>query len=160
MRRYSLGDPRKIEVCAVSTWTRMPLRLCFRRCWTRCVPGCSRVSATRLRSISMDSRRARLSNMRGKTWPRLLNCRESEIVFTSGGTESDNMALFGLVKPGDHVITSSIEHHAVLHAAERLQERGVDVTFLPVSSEGRVDPDDVTARAASEHHAHQRDDGE
>ncbi|MFY9938729.1 MAG: cysteine desulfurase family protein [Silvibacterium sp.] len=74
---------------------------------------------------------------------RLINCRESEIVFTSGGTESDNMALFGLVKPGDHVITSSIEHHAVLHAAERLQERGVVVTFLPVSSEGRVDPDDV-----------------
>jgi len=74
---------------------------------------------------------------------RLLNCRESEIVFTSGGTESDNLALFGLVKPGDHLITSSIEHHAVLHAAERLQERGIDVTFLPVSSEGQVDPDEV-----------------
>src|SRR5271170_7691026 len=74
---------------------------------------------------------------------RLVNCRESEIVFTSGGTESDNLALFGLVKPGDHVISSSIEHHAVLHAAERLQERGIDVTFLPVSGEGRVDPDDV-----------------
>ena len=80
---------------------------------------------------------------------RLLNCRESEIVFTSGGTESDNMAVFGvvqqggLVKPGDHVITSSIEHHAVLHAAERLQERGIDVTFLPVSSEGTIDPEDV-----------------
>ncbi len=73
----------------------------------------------------------------------LLNCRESEIVFTSGGTESDNMALFGMVKPGDHIITSSIEHHAVLHAAERLRERGIDVTFLPVSSEGQVDPDDV-----------------
>jgi cysteine desulfurase len=53
------------------------------------------------------------------------------------------MALFGLAKPGDHVITSSIEHHAVLHAAERLRERGIDLTFLPVSSEGRVDPDDV-----------------
>ena len=74
---------------------------------------------------------------------RLLNCRESEIVFTSGGTESDNLALFGLVKPGDHLITSSIEHHAVLHAAERLQERSIDVTFLPVSSEGQVDPDEV-----------------
>ncbi|MGA7317084.1 MAG: cysteine desulfurase family protein [Silvibacterium sp.] len=74
---------------------------------------------------------------------RLLSCRESEIVFTSGGTESDNLAVFGLVKPGDHVITSSIEHHAVLHAVERLQERGVDVTFLPVSREGRIDPEDV-----------------
>jgi len=74
---------------------------------------------------------------------RLLNCRESEIVFTSGGTESDNMALFGLVKPGDHVITTSIEHHAVLHAAGRLCGRGIEVTFLPVSHEGRVDPDEV-----------------
>jgi cysteine desulfurase len=74
---------------------------------------------------------------------RMLNCRESEIVFTSGGTEGDNMALFGLVKPGEHVITSSIEHHAVLHAAERLEERGVEATFLPVSSNGVVDPEDV-----------------
>jgi cysteine desulfurase len=74
---------------------------------------------------------------------RLLNCRESEIVFTSGGTESDNMALFGLVQPGDHVVTSSIEHHAVLHAAERLRDRGLEVTFLSVSSSGAVDPDEV-----------------
>jgi cysteine desulfurase len=74
---------------------------------------------------------------------RLLNCLESEVVFTSGGTESDNMALFGLVKPGDHVITTSIEHHAVLHAASRLCGRGVEVTFLPVSHEGRLDPDQV-----------------
>ncbi len=73
----------------------------------------------------------------------LLNCRESEIVFTSGGTESDNMALFGLVQPGDHVITSSIEHHAVLHAAERLRDRGVEVTFLPVDGSGVVDPEEV-----------------
>lgn len=74
---------------------------------------------------------------------RLLHCRAAEIVFTSGGTESDNLALFGLVKPGDHVITTSIEHHAVLHAAEKLRERGIEVTFLPVSAEGAVDPEDV-----------------
>ncbi len=74
---------------------------------------------------------------------RLLNCRESEVVFTSGGTESDNMALFGMVKAGDHVITTSIEHHAVLHAAGRLCGRGIEVTFLPVTHEGRVDPDAV-----------------
>jgi cysteine desulfurase len=73
----------------------------------------------------------------------LFHCRASEIVFTSGGTEGDNLALFGLVKPGDHLITSSIEHHAVLHAAERLQERGVAVTFLPVSGNGVVSPEDV-----------------
>jgi cysteine desulfurase len=73
----------------------------------------------------------------------LLNCRAAEIVFTSGGTESDNLALFGLVQPGDHLITSSIEHHAVLHAAEKLRDRGAEVTFLPVTSEGVVDPQTV-----------------
>jgi cysteine desulfurase len=75
----------------------------------------------------------------------LLHCRASEIVFTSGGTESDNMALFGTLHPGDHLITSSIEHHAVLHAAERLGERGVSVTFLPVAETGAVCADDVRA---------------
>lgn len=73
----------------------------------------------------------------------LLHCRAAEIVFTSGGTEGDNLALFGLLKPGEHLITSSIEHHAVLHAAERLRDRGVQVTFLPVSADGVVDPEDV-----------------
>ena len=61
---------------------------------------------------------------------RFLGCRPSEIVFTSGGTESDNLALFGSVKPGDHVITSSVEHHAVLHAGEKLRERGVEIVDL------------------------------
>ena len=74
---------------------------------------------------------------------RMLNCRESEVVFTSGGTESDNLAIFGIVQPGDHVITSSIEHHAVLHAVERLARRGIETTFLPVSPDGRLDPDQV-----------------
>lgn len=73
----------------------------------------------------------------------LINCRAAEIVFTSGGTESDNLALFGLVQPGDHLITSSIEHHAVLHAAEKLRERGAEVTFLPVSGDGVVNPQDL-----------------
>ncbi len=73
----------------------------------------------------------------------LINCRAAEIVFTSGGTESDNLALFGLIQPGDHLITSSIEHHAVLHAAEKLRDRGVEVTFLPVSSEGVVNPQEL-----------------
>ncbi|MGH9496235.1 MAG: cysteine desulfurase family protein, partial [Candidatus Sulfotelmatobacter sp.] len=64
-------------------------------------------------------------------------------VFTSGGTESDNLALSGLVEAGDHVITSRIEHHAVLHAAKHLEEIGCEVTFLPVDRRGVVDPDDV-----------------
>ena len=73
----------------------------------------------------------------------LLNCRPAEIVFTSGGTESDNLALFGLVKPGDHVITSSIEHHAVLNACKRLEEIGCEITYLPVDGRGLVDLDDL-----------------
>jgi cysteine desulfurase len=74
---------------------------------------------------------------------RLLGCRTSEIVFTSGGTESDNLAIFGSVKPGDHVITTRVEHHAVLHAGERLRDRGVDVDFLPVDGQGVVAPENV-----------------
>jgi cysteine desulfurase len=69
----------------------------------------------------------------------LLNCRAAEIVFTSGGTESDNIALFGVLSPGDHLITTVIEHHAVLHAAEALAERGVEVTFLPCTAQGLVE---------------------
>ena len=70
---------------------------------------------------------------------RLLNCRAAEIVFTSGGTESDNMALFGVLAPGDHLITTAIEHHAVLHAGEELAQRGVEVTFLPCTADGLVE---------------------
>jgi len=73
----------------------------------------------------------------------LLHCRPAEIVITSGGTESDNLALFGATKPGDHVITTTIEHHAVLHAAEQLAKSGREVTFVPVDDNGVVDPDDV-----------------
>ena len=70
---------------------------------------------------------------------RLLGCRAAEIVFTSGGTESDNMALFGVLSPGDHLVTTAIEHHAVLHAAEELAERGVEVTFLPCTPQGLIE---------------------
>ena len=60
----------------------------------------------------------------------LIGARSSEIVFTSGGTEADNLAMFGLVKPGDHVITSAIEHHAVLNACKQLEATGCEVTYL------------------------------
>ena len=73
----------------------------------------------------------------------LLGCRSSEVVFTSGGTEGDNLAIFGLVKAGEHVISSTIEHHAVLHACKELQKRGSEVTFVPVDGRGLVDPVDV-----------------
>jgi cysteine desulfurase len=73
----------------------------------------------------------------------LLGCRASEIVFTSGGTEGDNLAIFGLVREGDHVITSTIEHHAVLNSCKHLEEAGCEVTYVPVDGRGLVDPDDV-----------------
>jgi cysteine desulfurase len=73
----------------------------------------------------------------------LLGCRASEIVFTSGGTEADNLAIAGLTKPGDHIITSSVEHHAVLFACRHVEEIGCEVTILPVDGRGLVDPDDV-----------------
>jgi cysteine desulfurase len=73
----------------------------------------------------------------------LLGCRSSEIVFTSGGTEADNLAIAGLVSAGDHVITSSIEHHAVLLACKHLEELGAEVTVLPVDGRSLVDPDDL-----------------
>ena len=77
---------------------------------------------------------------------RLLRCLNSEIVFTSGGTESDNLALFGVLSPESthgepaHLITTTIEHHAVLHAAEALEKTGVEVTFLPSTPEGLIEP--------------------
>ena len=73
----------------------------------------------------------------------LLGCRASEIVFTSGGTEGDNLAIFGLMRAGGHVISSTIEHHAVLNSCKHLEEAGCEVTYVPVDARGLVDPDDV-----------------
>ena len=73
----------------------------------------------------------------------LLGCRASEVVFTSGGTEGDNLAISGLTQPGDHIITSTVEHHAVLNACKHLEETGCAVTYVPVDGRCLVDPDDV-----------------
>ena len=73
----------------------------------------------------------------------LLGCRAAEVVFTSGGTEADNLAIFGLVTEGDHVISSTVEHHAVLNACKHLESEGCEVTYVPVDGRGQVDPDDV-----------------
>src|SRR3954471_2846317 len=61
---------------------------------------------------------------------KLLGCRAAEVVFTSGGTEGDNLAIFGIAQPGDHTITSTIEHHAVLYACQELEKRGAEVTLI------------------------------
>lgn len=73
----------------------------------------------------------------------LVGCRPSEIVFTSGGTEGDNLAISGLARPGDHIITSTIEHHAVLNTCKHLEGTGIEITYVPVDGRGMVDPDDV-----------------
>src|ERR1700727_447684 len=77
----------------------------------------------------------------------LLGAKSSEIVFTCGGTEADNLAIFGIVNPCDlprkHVVTTAIEHHAVLNAAQALERQGVDVTYVPVGHDGIVDPEDI-----------------
>jgi len=80
----------------------------------------------------------------------LLDARSQEIVFTSGGTESVNHALFGVVQallsaqPSVHIITSSIEHEAVLNTCQALEKQGVTVTYLPVSRAGLIDLDDLS----------------
>ncbi|MGA9812572.1 MAG: cysteine desulfurase family protein [Terriglobales bacterium] len=73
----------------------------------------------------------------------LLGCRTSEIVFTGGGTEGDNLAIFGLTRPGQHVISSTIEHLAVLNSCKHLEASGCEVTYVPVNGMGQVDPDEV-----------------
>ena len=102
-------------------------------------------------TLAQEARKA-LDDSR-ETIAHILGGRMSEVVFTSGGTESDNTALkgaaFALRNTGNHVITSSIEHHAVLHTCHQLEQTGIEVTYLPVDQYGRVDPGDV-ARAVTD----------
>ncbi|HEV7129420.1 MAG TPA: IscS subfamily cysteine desulfurase [Ktedonobacterales bacterium] len=74
----------------------------------------------------------------------VLNCRPTEIVFTGGGSEADNLAIRGIAtaprRRGQHLITSALEHHAVLHTCQSLEHQGFTVTYLPVDSFGRVSP--------------------
>lgn len=98
-------------------------------------------------SIHSDGQRARMAIEEAReSVAALIGAKPAEIVFTSGGTEADNLAIFGVVGAANgrrHVITSTIEHHAVLHACQKLERDGVDVSFVPVGSDGIVDPEDV-----------------
>ena len=99
-------------------------------------------------SIHSFGQRARAAVERARTSvAELLGARPAEIVFTSGGTESDNLAVFGIVAAAagqrKHVITTQIEHHAVLNTCQALERDGIEVTYVPVSGQGIVDPDVV-----------------
>lgn len=90
--------------------------------------------------------KAILEDARGRV-ANLIGASPEEIIFTSGGTEADNLAILGTAyakkEGGNHVITSAIEHHAVLETCKYLQENGFEVTYLPVDREGVVNPEDV-----------------
>ncbi len=96
--------------------------------------------------IALDDAREKIANIIGAKRP-------DEIIFTSGGTESDNIALFGVARAykgktsyssgKKHIITSKIEHHAVLHSCEKLEKEGFSVTYLDVDKYGMVNPEDV-----------------
>jgi cysteine desulfurase len=85
---------------------------------------------------------------------KLLKCRPDEIVFTSGGTESDNLAIKGVAylkqNSGKHIITSAIEHHAVLESCHYLEKNGYDVTYLKPNNSGRISPETFTSAIRKE----------
>ncbi|MFQ5664259.1 MAG: cysteine desulfurase NifS [Terriglobia bacterium] len=107
-------------------------------------------NASSIHSLGQRARAA-VERARGQV-AALIGAREKEIVFTSGGTEADNLAIRGVVgaaqrhqKSGasKHIITSTIEHHAVLNTCQALEAEGVQVTYVPVNRAGRIDPEDV-----------------
>jgi len=100
-------------------------------------------------SIHLAGQQARKAvDQARETLARFFHCREAEVVFNSGGTEGDNTAVFGLLRTGDHFITTSIEHSAVLRAADRVAEHGVEVTFVAPGKNGLIDPEAIRAALA------------
>jgi cysteine desulfurase len=95
-------------------------------------------------SIHHQGQKARTAvDQARETLAEFFNCHAAEVVFTSGGTEGDNTALFGLLHPGDHLITTSIEHSAVLAAADRLAHDGIATTRIDPLPNGLIDPMDI-----------------
>lgn len=102
-------------------------------------------SASTLYSIGKEARQA-VDEAREKV-AALIGARPEEVFFTSGGTESDNWAVRGTAHAhagkGNHIITSKIEHHAILETCHYLEKQGFEVTYLPVDSDGFVDPEEL-----------------
>lgn len=98
-----------------------------------------------LYSIAQESKEA-LELARERV-AKLINADTSEVFFTAGGSESDNWALEGVVDAlkdrGNHIITTKIEHHAILHTAEFLEKHGIDVTYVGIGEDGRVNPKEI-----------------
>jgi cysteine desulfurase len=106
-------------------------------------------------SLHAEGRRARAALEEARsTMARCIGARSDEVYFTSGGTESDNLALLGTARrwqPGDcHIVTSAVEHHAVLRTCEFLERKGYAVSYVPVGPSGRVRVDDVERRLLPE----------
>lgn len=98
-------------------------------------------------SIHATGREARkLLDLAREQLAQSIGAKDQDIILTSGGTEADNLAIFGTVyarnKEGKHIITTQIEHHAVMHACEELEKEGFEVTYLPVNQKGRISIDD------------------
>lgn len=100
----------------------------------------------RLAKLAIENARGRIAEY--------LGCNPREIIFTAGGTEADNLALRGVTRArkeaGKHIVTSAVEHHAVLHTCRALAEDGFQVTYLPVRESGQVDVDEVARSLTSE----------
>ncbi|MGA2809243.1 MAG: cysteine desulfurase family protein, partial [Terracidiphilus sp.] len=95
-------------------------------------------------SIHLDGQKAHTAVDHARaTMAEFFNCHEAEVVFNSGGTEGDNTAIFGLLHPGDHFITTSIEHSAILQAAKRMEQHGVETTLVAPQPSGLIDPMDI-----------------
>ncbi|MGP8269411.1 MAG: cysteine desulfurase family protein [Terracidiphilus sp.] len=95
-------------------------------------------------SIHLDGQQAHAAVDRARaTLAEFFNCHDTEVVFNSGGTEGDNAAVFGLLRPGDHFVTTSIEHSAILQAAHRMVSHGVETAFVAPLPSGLIDPAEV-----------------
>jgi cysteine desulfurase len=95
-------------------------------------------------SIHLHGQQAHTAVSRAReTMAEFFGCHEAEVVFNSGGTEGDNTAIFGLLHPGDHFITTSIEHSAILEAAKRLARNNIETTFVAPEPSGLINPMDI-----------------